>query len=363
MGIVFSPEAIKDGRIPEPGAHLEAAKEAMQFLKGSAENFEGLASGFLIYGSVPAGAATLRSDLDLLVSPYHIESRIPRAPEGPGATLKRNLHEKYFVPLEAHVLPLDIFWAEDHAIDPLLLDHLLEAQENALYSHNWPVNRYRDYDSSQLDTRQIAGLIHRYASRKLSFFANAEFHCSGEPDLKVFQRALELPKALGRKLLRLHGDEDLHVHTPAEAFAQFRLRIATNSSLDQDYSLARNALASPEPHKSAVAYMEDPGNQLSFDLHVYRNFKVVALAKLAQMDDEYNSVLDDALRTREIRPYNTWLHANFLSALHLGQTVAAACVSYYSPRKDTPLGGFPQTLSEFQAEVTERLSLESEWEY
>lgn len=363
MGVVFSPEAIQLGHVPVNGAHESAAREAMQFLLGDAEKFEGLAHSFLIYGSVASGSSTIRSDLDLLVAPYHLDSSNPRVPEGPGATLRRTLHEKYYVHLETHVVPVGTFWPEDHTIDPLLVDHLLEAQQNALYSHNWPINKYRDHDSSQLDTKQIAGLIHRYASRKLSYFADAEFHCTGEPDYKVFQRALELPRAIGRKLLRLHREEDVHVRTPAEAIGHFAMRIVTRSSLHEDYYMARYALENPEPYKSPLGYMNDPDYQESFDLQINHNHEVDAILKLAKMDEEYNIVLNEAIATAGVRTYTTWLHANYVPALQMGQTVAAACVNYYSPRRDTVLGSFPQTLSQFQAEVAARISFDSDWEY
>jgi hypothetical protein len=363
MGVVFSPEAIRSGRVPVEGAHELAAQEAMQFLLGEGDSFNELAHSFLIYGSVASGTATIRSDLDLFVAPYRTHAGTPNVPEGPGATLKRRLLDKYSVPLETHVVPAGSFWPEDHSIDPLLVDHLLEAQENPLYSYNWPINRYRDQDSSHLDTNQITTLVHRYASRKLGYFADAEFHCTGVPDLKVFQRALELPKAIGRKLFRLHRDEDVHIHTPAEAFGQFAMRIATRTSLYEDYYMARNALENPEPEKSALSYMSDAQYQQSFDLHINRNHEVEAVIKLGKMDDEYNLVLQDALETGRAEPYKNWLQANYLTALHLGQTVSSACLSYYSPRRGTALGSFPQTLSEFRAEVETRISIDAIWEY
>ncbi len=370
MPVVFSPEAIEQGRVPVAGAHYDAALDAMKFLDNRDIFREQSAEQYMIFGSVPLGQATVGSDLDVaLVNPNQEAGPLTLPTEGLGAALRRTIYERHSVPTEIHVIPSGSYGPVGHPIDPLLVDHLLEAQNNQSFSRNFPVEAYRDYGSENLSNDVIKRLIANYAGRKLTYFTEADIQFTGEPDLKAFQRALELPVAIGRKLLRLHREDDPHISTPIAATGELALRLATRSSLPLDVYRAADNLTSPETVQSPFEVVSGSirnltGSDRFSDVPLYQQ-DILAVDELIHAKQEYDELLDMTLRTKNVPRYRERLRANYLPVLRLAQTTARLCLRYYVNDLYGSSDDLPKTLTDLQRQAAKLIekNLAYAWEY
>lgn len=226
MGRVYSPKDVMLERVPEIGAHEQAARFIMTELIEAHDSYVlnnpvtpeepgppfGIDSG-MIYGSVAMGSANRRSDLDVLINyaDNHAESILPHI-----GSVFRQVEERFGVFIEPNLLPVGaLFDSRQHSIDPLFAEHLIavQQQKEPRWSYNWPVNalmlsEQRLDPEDQERTRAIAL---RYVRAKSTLFVRAWVgHREGAGlNLHALQRALELPTALGRKILAATCDGEI----------------------------------------------------------------------------------------------------------------------------------------------------------
>lgn len=212
MGKIFSPEEIEHGHIPKEDDHFEAAdyiadqlffdQDAFSSapLSGNVPSsyYEGEVEAGLIHGSVTHGTANRRSDVDVVIV-YRPGSIVLDTIRNVFDVARSNFH----VPIEANlVTELD---AEKgaHSFDPLFLSYLLRAQKDPDYSWNWPIDRLtpEDYDPDEVSDARLVRTVQRYLGAKTASFSKELV--ADNIDLHRIQRALELPKNLGRKILSM----------------------------------------------------------------------------------------------------------------------------------------------------------------
>lgn len=226
MGKVYSPEEIKDGHIPEIGAHENAARflldelfvhekatltteEENQFSPLGYNNYFSIPAG-MVYGSVALGIANRRSDIDLLLH-YH-DNYATDAFQIMGKLIGFT-EAKFHTPIELNALPVSSLASPlEHTIDPLFAQHLyaVELQRDPQWSYGWPARTLHWSMVGLSDRDGVRSIATRYCGGKARQFTRALTDGNNEPiDYKNFQRALELPSAIGRKVLAATHTEAL----------------------------------------------------------------------------------------------------------------------------------------------------------
>lgn len=239
MGRVFSTEELQNGNFPEPGAHSAAGKYLLdQFfyivepegqedmpvvVDRNNDSIDPKIASAMVYGSTVLGTSNTRSDLDVLVNFYDYHS--VKSNDEVFTYIKSvftDTEARFNVPVEANVLPHMALWSPlEHNVDPLFARHLIDIQEqNGLeWSFNFPVDGLTTSASSRILTpednpdisqdelnkneRLARALAIRYASGKALQMVRALTGTDKEVHPKTMQRALELPAALGRKVVAL----------------------------------------------------------------------------------------------------------------------------------------------------------------
>lgn len=201
MGKVFTPEEVAFSQIPQIGAHQQAATFIMDTLVGKTVP-DGL-EGALIYGSVPDGMSSLRSDVDFLVA--YDPNFTTCLDDVAGAV--QVAQDQYHVPVELTALSTRDIQQGWHGIDPLFLRHLLRAQNRGRFCYGQPASLLDDSVGTYNISRQQAfDTMRDYCREKTEKFAKAVAN-DRYIDPHLLQRALEAPKNIGRKVLYLtHAD-------------------------------------------------------------------------------------------------------------------------------------------------------------
>lgn len=335
MGVIFSPENVRDGAIPKPGAHdlagqfiLRALHEGINekdpsFLYGTDAYrpfLEHSIDGAMIYGSTALGYATIRSDVDVFVAfnDYAPENALPHIND-----VISHAEAKYDVPVETNVLGRNAMGSPlRHNIDPYFAEHLNTIQENEEWSWGWPVQGLRTRELSKPIVQKLAL---RYISTKARQYVRAFNAYRGQPDLAAMQRALELPSAIGRKAIPAFsvgdgmGIDAGNKRNLAEAtFQQFTALTAERMGL-----------------------FADPAGPEEFE-------------KLYQLDGEYDALLAATLGgNTSISEYEEWIKNHYQAALMRAFKVSSAWCrlildrmvtfdrrSHADISKDTPLEQF-----------------------
>lgn len=310
MGKVFTPEELAAHHVPEPGAHEQAGRYILdQFFEvpGAEEQFRriitgsGVVSG-MVYGSTALGRAGIRSDVDVLLN-YRADKpdildEIRR--------VFTQAETMYRVPVEANVQEVgSMFEPLHHGFDPLFAEHLLEVQnqDNPRWSYNWPVDGLAFTLIDASDTERLRRIAVRYMGAKERKFTKAAVNFRGEVDYPTMQRALELPSALGRKVLAAtHSDT---AETP-EAVDRVGMGEA---------ALARLEACAPAWYTSAID----------------------AQRSLLQMDRDYDALLDLVLTgDASLGDYTRWVEGNYLNVCKRAVEVSRAWCEIISHKMDMP---------------------------
>lgn len=221
MGNVLPPDAIIHGKIPRKGAHLEAARE---IIAAHADLPEEMGVASVIYGSTAEGRSDERSDVDVYVSypqPFgsvtgdvnRVRRRIDDIHQAVGnaysVTVEANvLTERMIAPTENpgegffDPQMLDISSTEE--LDPLYVLHIQDMIDKrrpdlTLRTPLLPNYQLRPEHLTEDDQVMIVWLAVRFCAIKLRHMRQALAH--EQVDYKALQRAFEMPKAMGRKVL------------------------------------------------------------------------------------------------------------------------------------------------------------------
>ncbi len=302
MGRVYSPEELKEGLLPNPDAQQEAARYILDQLHqlDAVDPVLAREIACVVYGSTVTGRADIRSDVDICVSVYapKIEgeglSRAQRVFEG----IVRDAEARYGVYIEERVVAEEAFfqagtYSDDgisYSLDPLYVRHLITvAEQKPEWAYGtMPLDGYREpmCDPHGEDRAAVAWSTVHFTEHKQAHMAAAMARASsGETDYNDLQRALELPKAMGRKAIVVCGGMvDLGVTD----------KQAMHTRLNQ------------------LTHQFQNGGRLRHAQHA-----------LQQLDADYSRVLEASLRgDMSIEGYQQWLRENQLPALEIAHEIA-----------------------------------------
>lgn len=305
MGKVFSPLEIQAGIIPEPGAHEAAAHYIVDALLENTTDFfngNGVQAG-MIYGSTAMGSANIRSDVDVLVT-YREQLADKALPAI--RWVFRHAERRFNVPVEANILPVGATFSPlEHAIDPLFAEHLIDIQnqDEPRWSYGWPVDGL-GIDPRILTEDTIRKLAIRYCSAKSRRLTRGLVEYDGGPDYKHLQRALELPAAIGRKVLAV-------VYGSAHV---------SQAVLQDKYNAT-----------GQVARLFDTITEKGWDIADSKQ----RFLELANLDSTYNDILGDALDGKLTHSaYGKYLSSSYEATLLLGIRVAQSWVHILDDKLD-----------------------------
>lgn len=298
MGKVFTAGEIAAGEIPAEGAHLEAAEYIVDKLfYGQAAFsddpwafFEPKINSGMVHGSVTHGTESVRSDLDLVLIYYPDRSEVLDTVQG----VFTDITDKFKVPIEANIVTLTDALSKNHRIDPLFLRYLHQAQENQQFSWQWPADCLSiGFTQHDFHPIALARTVQRYIGAKSSSFSKA-LVLEDLRDEHAMQRALELPKNLGRKVLGM-ADSDFDVRTATTA----------------------------DVHKGISEFIAD--RSFGHEDNYGKDTKETLL-RLSDRDAEYNEVLQAAING-ELSPenYQRWLDKNRREVIRLA---ISACYDF-----------------------------------
>lgn len=293
MGRVFPSEQIFKLEIPEPGAHARAGKYILERFDN--EGGSGLSiDGAMVYGSTALGTASLRSDVDLFIAynPGDADETLLKI-----RTILGDAEQIYHVPIESHALDtVSLRNPLRHSIDPLFAEELLAISDD-LSMQEWVVGRpLDDLRYFKMTDRRVRGVAISYTAAKAKQFARAILAYRDTVDLATLQRALELPSAIGRKVIPATVAFGEASYDSADKKAMIRLAQKRLGKLFEAASW--NWLGSDDP--------------------------VGVFAALEHLDREYSALLDSAVNgLTSGSQYDKWLSENYLPALQ-----AARAVSY-----------------------------------
>ena len=281
MGRVYTPEQVEQDRIPELGAQIKAGRFILDAISFNADSLQGSLNSGMIYGSTATGTPDIRSDLDVLAIYHNGRTALPFLRK-----LFSEAEDTYNVSVEAAVYPAGSLYTPSlHTIDPLFARHLLEVQgmEDPVWSHNWPVDALRQIAYSHLSEEYLRRLAGAYISGKARQLTRASVNYRGEADTHDMQRALELPAAIGRKILPIFMDEE---NIP---------RI--------------------EDKKGTVSSVLRVTNEQM----IYAEYVLSDFHKLLEINREYDQMLAQVVKSQiTIGAYKDWLNENYLPAIESG---------------------------------------------
>lgn len=206
MGKVYSPEMVAAGDLPVSGAHQAAGRFILDAISEGVYGTHSWndwprACSVMIYGSTALGTTTIRSDVDTLLvyNPLHADKTLDNARK-----VFRTAEDRFKTPVEVQAHPIGALSSNlEHSIDPAFAMHLKYVQANLDWSRNSPVSKLDLlYSDEELDYRLLTASL-LFSAGKRKQFARAQLDYRGTADLDVLQRALELPNAIGRKILNL----------------------------------------------------------------------------------------------------------------------------------------------------------------
>lgn len=202
MGVVYSSAEVLKPNFPRPGDHDTAARLVL-------ERVGGLDTTVLtmVHGSVPEGRANLRSDLDVLVTyrPGAIEDE-PLVVDGVKQILD-DIGDKTGVKVEANIWPVGEHpdARRERMYDILFSHHLALSMGVSDWCVGDPDQAVIDLASLPLSPEAVRRVALNYTTYKHAGFTGAPrvFNDREKSVLSIFQRALEFPKAAGRKVGQL----------------------------------------------------------------------------------------------------------------------------------------------------------------
>lgn len=239
MGVVYSSKEVASGAIPQDGAHLEFA----ELIIAEAPQIKGI-EYTTIYGSSvdPDKEPGHRGDGDCKFI-YRVDT-----PESEYDTLSRLRELIERTERETHVKLEPNIWVANESVDARasrLSDRLFSRYlVNAMRNPRWNVGGVDpalvEIAEQPLDNEQLRNTVLQYLAYKHKgiTIAPLDFDDSDKA-VKSLQRALELPKALGRKvgqLCVLSGDEEQDLLGHIESQDSLVYNLTRLGAIDKEYT-------------------------------------------------------------------------------------------------------------------------------
>lgn len=279
MGVVYSPESVRAGEIPQLGSQARAGHYLLNTLFNP-ESENGIVAG-MVYGSTVYDRATVRSDLDILILHGNLQARAAIDALRQQIYCARN---KFHVVVEPHVSSVN---HRPSIGDPLYVKYLVDVAAQAPnWTRNDPISHIQIKQATPESVRRDATL---YVERKAIKFA-AISAANDRVDLRNMQRAFELPSSIGRKVTAL-----FELEKDGAALAN-RSSLA-DTTLDCFVSAGETDLT-----ESGVK----------------------AHSRLVTLDATYTELLDQTMKDGSIAEYTQWLNEAYPLACQDAQTLASA---------------------------------------
>ena len=300
MASVFSPEDVAAGRVPEPGAHQQAATNFFEqvfhdnpYATSRNDRYQGVAGiqGGLAFGSIAnkGSSPSLRSDVDILITCDSSQARIALAT---AATLADMTGRPLHVPMQLKAVTSEAI--RDPRADSIFLKYLGHVQlEAPQWSRNDPIPpEVLGTASDPEELRTVALKICQGVMQYLDWFASRY----GQPlDIQAFEVALDVPKMIGRRVLPAAGLGD-------------PWQVSLRTIYDKQWA-----------HLQAIGMLHNLGPE---NEAVVRDF-----IELSALDHQYTQCLERTLgREMTIDAYAVWLNKTYLHACTLGRNITGACV-------------------------------------
>jgi hypothetical protein len=301
MGEVYTPERVSNGEIPDANGmdQVKAAGLLMNHIRSFPTT--STHARLIIPGSTATGEANRRSDVDYLL--VDDSAGLPPNRRGIQSGFIRNtlqhIADNYHVRLEGqHLTGRDVAAIGHTVYDAFWLSHALEVQDTLPdWSHRRPLEDLRTFaidlerpDDPQKITLSTAIALRYMAVKEATFSEAGEFDSGSTRDLLRFQRALEAPKALARKMLAVAALEGFELES-----ADVTSRKSMKEHMDQ-----------------ILERIDSSGK-----LRGYND-------RLAELDAEYDLVLDEAATKGEVAGYERWLRENYLFACAIALRLSEA---------------------------------------
>ncbi|MDO8336187.1 MAG: hypothetical protein Q7T74_05420 [Candidatus Saccharibacteria bacterium] len=203
MGVVYSGAELEQGFVPNTDDHLRAARSALDLVSGLEDT-----QLTVVHGSVPEGRFNVRSDLDLLVTYRTVTpTNEPVVVREINSILDQISHDTH-VKIEANIWPVEesVAARRERMYDLLFSRHLA----SSMLEPEWVIGEVdptiTEIARASYDTDILRRVILNYTTYKHAGFTKSPSTFS-ETDrvLSAFQRALELPKSLERKMGQFLG--------------------------------------------------------------------------------------------------------------------------------------------------------------
>lgn len=211
MGVIYSSAEVATAAIPIRDAHVSAAHEVMRCVPRLVGNVL-----TVVHGSVPDGRANIRSDLDVLVT-YRFDepSDEPELVDTIKAMLDK-ISTDTNVKIEPNIWPADepLAARKERMYDLLFSHHLAVAMQHPSWSVGETDTRITEIAAMPVNTDVLQRLMFNYLTYKHSGIVKAprKFNEADRQAMLAFQRVLEFPKALGRKVMQLSTHSYPHAH-------------------------------------------------------------------------------------------------------------------------------------------------------
>ena len=266
MGVVYSPEEVASGHIARTGDHQRLGHYLLDAVKPRSPLLAGV-----VYGSTVT-TPSIRSDVDVLF--IYGDGRENEALSYIKDIKAQARNDGIYAKVEEHFEP-EFPLIKPGQTDPQYLAHFRRVIAS---QSTWAVNNPLDYlCSTEPSEDELLRDVIGFVSGKRAKFAAAA--TDDEMDYRVLQRAFELPVAIARKVKQV-----------------MTARYGEDAPTEDKHHMRRIG------SEVLASFIEDGVRyaRLASELHL----------ELSELDKAYTSVLQDSLRSKDVKGYDAYLRSS-----------------------------------------------------
>ncbi len=189
MGVVYSPEEIRNGHIPRVGDHAALGRSLLDIVGVNGSILAGV-----VYGSTAVDRASQRSDVDVLF--IYRTGELLTSLNLAKTALNDARSNGNFAKDEIHMEPSITLGSASRSGVSDYISHFKRVCQN---NTGWSVGDPLQYlDLTPVGQAEHQADVANFLAAKTEKFTKAAF--ASEPDYKAMQRALELPVSIARKI-------------------------------------------------------------------------------------------------------------------------------------------------------------------